>query len=71
LADFTCRVIEIIRGIDPDFRGPASVIAISAGAIHATGPKLVGTGAVNSPFGAGSRVILLSMLNSYKPRPRM
>jgi hypothetical protein len=41
LADFTCRVIEIIRGINPNFRirRPAFFIATRAGAVHAAGAE--------------------------------
>jgi hypothetical protein len=39
LADLTCRVIKIIRGINPDFRRPAFFIAAGAGAVHAAGAE--------------------------------
>jgi hypothetical protein len=37
LADLTCRGIEIILGINPDFRRPASFAATGVGAVHAAG----------------------------------
>jgi hypothetical protein len=49
LADFTFKVVEIFRGIRPDFRCAAFFIATGAGAAQ-QGPKLVGTGAVGSAF---------------------
>jgi len=37
LADLTCQVIEIILGVNPDFRRPAFFIATGVGAVHAAG----------------------------------
>jgi hypothetical protein len=61
LADLTPRqIIEIILGINPDFRGPASFIAV-ARAVHATGADkfwrmcVAGTGDAAPPASRAAR----------------